>query len=45
MKNLSTFNKLFLIFCAVVIVFLALNVPREKQNQPAKQDSSFVSTK
>jgi hypothetical protein len=44
MKNLSTFNKLFLIFCAAVIVFLALKVPREKQHQSAHQESSIAPT-
>jgi hypothetical protein len=45
MKNLSTFNKLFLIFCVVVIIFLVLKSPREVENQSANPDSSYASTK
>jgi hypothetical protein len=30
MKNISTFNKLFLLFCAALIVLLAFTVPHEK---------------
>ena len=43
MKNLSTFNKLFLIFCAIVIAFLAYSVPREKQDSQSNTESAFLS--
>jgi len=43
MKSLSTFNKLFLIFCAVVIAFLAYNVPHESQESPAAEDTVLFS--
>lgn len=33
MKKLSIFNKLFLIFCAALIVFLAVTVPHESEAQ------------
>lgn len=32
MKNLSLFNKFFLLLCAALIVMLALTVPHEKSS-------------
>ena len=44
MKNLSTFNKLFLIFCAVVIAFLAMTVPSEVKDSSVNDESSYASS-
>ena len=44
MKNLSTFNKIFLIFCAVLIAFLALTVPHEVKDASDQEESSYVSS-
>ena len=39
MKNLSTFNKFFLLLCAAVIVFLAFTVPHETEDKAAQQQT------
>jgi cell division protein FtsL len=33
MKNLSTFNKIFLLLCAAIILLLAFTVPHEKEEK------------
>lgn len=38
MKQLSTFNKIFILLCAALIVLLALTVPHEKESG-ASQDT------
>ena len=44
MKNLSTFNKIFLIFCAALIAFLAFTVPHEVKDTAENDTSDWVSS-
>jgi len=37
MKNISTFNKLFIVLCAALIALLAFTVPHEKENKEQKE--------
>jgi len=43
MKNLSTFNKIFLIVCAALIAFLALTVPHEAKDTSNNDKSPYAS--
>lgn len=43
MRNISTFNKFFLILCAALIILLAFTVPHEEENYTKQQDE-MVST-
>ena len=40
MKKISTFNKFFIILCAVVIVLLAFTVPHEPDGQETQQTTA-----
>lgn len=42
MRNLSTFNKIFLLFCAALFVLLIIAAPHDKDSK-VKQPDEFVS--
>lgn len=42
MRNISTFNKFFLLFCAALFVLLVFAAPHDKDSK-AKQNEEFVS--
>lgn len=37
MKNLSTFNKIFLLFCAAIFILLVIAAPHEKDKKEKQE--------